>query len=181
VNVPWRSTPELEALTRLYYASIDELAAFREVDEADLPPVYHMLLAHHQHMTVTLEAHNGCPVEVGVFQSRVSNTLYTRKVVLRRITDDAVVLFGIVRITRSLLAPDILAEIEAESTPLGTILIRKNVYRDVRLLSLWEITPAKELREIFGSDRSELLYGRSALMYCDGMPVIELLEIVTAD
>jgi hypothetical protein len=26
-----------------------------------------------------------------------------------------------------------------------------------------------------------LLYGRTALIYCDDVPVIELLEIVTAD
>jgi chorismate-pyruvate lyase len=181
VNGPPRSAPELEALAKVYYDSASDLAQFRQLREDDLPPDYRMLLAHHQHMTVTLEAHNGCPVQVDVIQSNATDRHYTRKVVLRRFTDQAVVLFGIVRITRSLLDPEILKEIESESTPLGTILIRKSVYRDVRLLSLWEIHPGEELKEIFGLERSQPLYGRTALMYCDGVPVIELLEIVTAD
>ncbi len=176
-----RSAPELDALARLYYARAEDLADFREVSEEDLPPTYRSLLAHHQHMTVTLEAHNGCPVEVDVLLSEKTDTHYQRKVLLRRVTDQGVVLFGIVRITRSLLAPEIRAEIEAESTPLGTILIRKNVYRNVRLLSLWEVTPGAELCEIFEFDAPQMLYGRTALMYCDDVPVIELLEIVTAD
>ena len=176
-----RSAPELDALAKLYYASVDDLADFREITEEDLPPAYRMLLAHHQHMTVTLEAHNGCPLEVDVLVSEKTETHYQRKVLLRRLTDRAVVLFGIVRITRGLLAPDIREQIEAESTPLGTILIQKNVYRNVRLLSLWQLTPGAELCEIFGLDTPEQLYGRTALMYCDSVPAIELLEIVTAD
>ncbi|MCH5372789.1 MAG: hypothetical protein JJ992_02345, partial [Planctomycetes bacterium] len=114
-------------------------------------------------------------------QSQTTDTHYRRKVLLRRVTDQGVVLFGIVRITRSLLAPDVRDEIETENTPLGTILIQKNVYRDVRLLSLWEVQPGPELREIFQLETPQPLYSRAALMYCDSVPVIELLEIVTAD
>ena len=102
-----RSTPELEALTRIFYASPDDLADFREIDEQDLPAIYHALLAHHQHMTVTLEAHSGCPVEVDVLLSEVTTTHYHRKIVLRRISDQGVVLFGIVRITRGLLPAEV--------------------------------------------------------------------------
>jgi chorismate-pyruvate lyase len=181
VNTSQRSAPELEALARLYYDSVEELGSFGEVGEADLPPDYRMLLAHHQHMTVTLEAHNGCEVEVEVLQSCSTDSHYQRKVILRRTIDDAVVLFGIVRITRGLLAPDIMDEIEAQDTPLGTILARKHVYRDVRLMALWRVEPGAELCEIFELDRPQTLYGRTALMYCDSVPVIELLEIVTAD
>ncbi|TVS19892.1 MAG: hypothetical protein EA424_06785 [Planctomycetaceae bacterium] len=176
-----RSAPELEALTKIYYASPDELAGFREIQEDDLPSIYHTLLAHHQHMTVTLEAHNGCPLEVDVLRSETTKTHYHRKVLLRRIGDQEVVLFGIVRINRGLLPAEVRTEIEAESTPLGTILINRNIYRNVRLLSFWEVEPRDELSGIFEFDSPGPLYGRTALIYCDDVPVIELLEIVTAD
>ena len=176
-----RSAPELEALAKIYYASPDNLADFQEIQEQDLPRIYHTLLAHHQHMTVTLEAHNGCPVEVEVLLSETTATHYQRKVLLRRMGDRGVVLFGIVRITRGLLPAQVRQEIESESTPLGTILINRNIYRNVRLLSFWQVTPGDELRDIFELESPELLYGRTALIYCDDVPVIELLEIVTAD
>jgi chorismate-pyruvate lyase len=176
-----RSAPELEALTKIYYAAPDDLADFREIDEEDLPPIYHTLLAHQQHMTVTLEAHSGCPVEVEVLRSERTSTHYQRKVLLRRMSDGGAVLFGIVRITRSLLPAAVRDEIESESTPLGTILINRNVYRDVRLLSFWQLEPSPELCEIFQLESPQPMYGRTALIYCDSVPVIELLEIVTAD
>ena len=176
-----RSAPELEALTKIYYAAPHELAGFREIQESDLPSIYHTLLAHHQHMTVTLEAHNGCPVEVDVLRSETTKTHYHRKVLLRRIGDQGVVLFGIVRINRGLLPAVVREEIEAESIPLGTILINRNIYRNVRLLSFWEVEPGDELSGIFELDSPGPLYGRTALIYCDDVPVIELLEIVTAD
>ncbi len=181
VNASLRSTPELEALTKIYYASPNELAGFREMQENDLPSIYHTLLAHHQHMTVTLEAHNGCPVEVDVLRSETTETHYHRKVLLRRLSDQEVVLFGIVRINRTLLPAEVRDEIESESIPLGTTLINRNIYRNVRLLSFWEVEPGDELSGYFELDSPGPLYARSALIYCDDVPVIELLEIVTAD
>lgn len=181
MTVSPRSTPELEALAKLYFPSLEDLGVFLEIGEEDLPAVFRMLLAHHQHMTVTLEAHNGCPLEVEVLQATKTDTHYQRKVLLRRTSDQSVVLFGIARLTWGLLAPDIQDEIESQRTPLGTILARKNIYRDVRLLSLWRIEPAAGLCELFGLESPQTLYGRTALMYCDSIPVIELLEIVTAD
>jgi hypothetical protein len=59
------------------------------------------------------------------------------------------------------------------------VLIEHNVLRNVRLLSLWEIQPGPELRNLFGLTGSETCYGRTALIYCDGVPAVELLEIVT--
>jgi chorismate-pyruvate lyase len=181
LNASPRSAPELEALTKIYYASPNDLADFQVIQEQDLPPVYHTLLAHHLHMTVTLEAHSGCPVEVEVLRSERTATHYQRKILLRRMSDQGVVLFGIVRITLALLPTEVRQEIETESMPLGTILINRNVYRNVRLLSFWQVRPGDELREIFELESPELLYGRTALIYCDDVPVIELLEIVTAD
>jgi len=101
------------------------------------------------------------------------------KVILKRKRDDAVVLFGIVRVTRALLAPEIRDAIEGEQIPLGRILIRSEVLRRVRLLSLWRVEPGEDLCRIFALKQPQTCYGRTALMYCDTVPVIELLEVVT--
>ncbi len=175
-----RSTPELEALARLYYESVDDLGHFQEVSELDMPPDYRGLLAHDQHMTETLETFHACGLTVQVLESTVTDKHYRRKVLLRRKRDDAVVLFGIVRVTRALLPPEIRDAIEAEQIPLGRILIRSELLRHVRLLSLWKVEPGEDLCRIFGFAQPETCYGRTALMYCDTMPVIELLEVVTA-
>jgi chorismate-pyruvate lyase len=180
VIISRRSTPELEALARLYYESVDDLGRFEEVGEKDMPPAYRGLLAHDEHMTEALEAFHACDLAVQVLESAVNETHYRRKVILTRKRDDAVVLFGIVRVTRALLPPEIRDAIEAERIPLGRILIRSELLRRVRLLSLWKVEPGDDLCRIFGFAKPETCYGRTALMYCDTVPVIELLEVVTA-
>ena len=175
-----RAAVELEFLTRLFYPSLDVLGQFEEINEDDLPPVYGKLLAHDQHMTVTVESYHGCPVDVHVLHSCRTPTHYQRNSLLTRHTDGQVVLFAILRAAVSLLAPEVRQEIESETTPLGRILIQRNVLRNVRLMSLWKVAPADKLREFFQLDHSEACYGRTALLYCDAVPVMELLEIVTA-
>jgi chorismate-pyruvate lyase len=178
VDVVERSTPELDALVGLFYDSIDELGDFREVDHRDLPNACHAMLANDRHMTINLESHHGSPVDVIVLASGKSETHYWRKILLKRQKDGAVVLFGIVRITRGLLSEEIRDKIEDERIPLGRILIEGNVLRTVRLLSLWRIAPRRELREIFGLTAQRPCYGRTALIYCNNAPVIELLEVI---
>jgi chorismate-pyruvate lyase len=173
-----RATPELDALVDLFYAERAALGEFQEVAEAQLPAVAQRLLAHDQHMTVTVEDFHACPVSVEVLQTNITATHYSRKIVLRRQTDDAIVLFGLVRLNLSVLSPDVRAEIESQLTPLGHILIAHNVLRTVRLLSLWQVAPAEELRGLLALAPSTFCYGRTALIYCDGVPAVELLEIV---
>lgn len=173
-----RAAVELEFLTRLFYPSLEALGQFEEVHEDALPPVYAKLLAHDQHMTVAVETFHGCPVDVHVLQACRTPTHYQRNSLLTRQTDGQPVLFAIMRAALSLLAPEVRQEIEREHTPLGRILIQRNVLRNVRLMSLWKVEPAEQLRACFRLDRPELCYGRTALLYCDAVPVMELLEIV---
>jgi chorismate-pyruvate lyase len=129
-------------------------------------------------MTVNLEGHHGCPVEVVVIESNMSEAHYWRKIVLKRRDDGVAVLFGIVRLARSLLADHIRSRIESEQIPLGRVLIDANVMRNVRLLSLWRVIPKQELCRIFGLSSPRPCYGRTALIYCDNALAIELLEII---
>lgn len=174
-----RSTPELQALIGLFYDTFDPLGHFEEVDEADMPLVARKLLAHDQHMTVTVESHHNSKVDVRVLDTRIAPNLYSRKILLTRQSDGYVVQFGIVRLNVTLVSPEVRTEIESQQTPLGRILIEHNVLRTVRLLSLWKIDPSDELSQLLNLPAVTTCYGRTALIYCDGVPAVELLEIVT--
>ncbi|MEZ6114735.1 MAG: hypothetical protein R3C99_27540 [Pirellulaceae bacterium] len=176
-----RATPELTALVDLFYSQIAELGTFTEVAAAELPDVFRRLLAHDEHMTVTVENHHRSPVDVRVLDTRTTDTHYSRKILQNRQSDGRVVQFGIVRLTLSFLAPEVRAEIERQQTPLGRVLIEHNVLRNVRLLSLWRIEPGPDLCGMFNLSSAETCYGRTALIYCNGVPAVELLEIVTPE
>ena len=63
------------------------VGTFTEVPETALPAIPRKLLAHDEHMTVTVEAFHGCPVEVDVLQTIVTPTHYSRRILLRRQRD----------------------------------------------------------------------------------------------
>jgi chorismate-pyruvate lyase len=174
-----QATPELKALVHLFYPSLSDLGQFKEVAENEMPEVPRKLLWHDAHMTVTVESHHGQSVDVSVLNTHVTPTHYSRRILLSRQSDRRVVQFGIVRLNSTFLGDDVRKEIESESTPLGRILIEHNVLRDVRLLSLWRIEPGSDLVKQFGLEKPETCYGRTALIYCNGLPAVELLEVVT--
>lgn len=174
-----KATPELRALASLFYASLDELGQFTEVDPSEMPATARKLLWHDEHMTETVEAFHGTPVDVTVLQTNNTPTHYARRILLSRQSDGQVVQFGIVRLNVGSLVSEVREEIERQETPLGRILIRHNVLRQVRPMSLWRVVPGADLRKLFGLGETEVCFGRTALIYCDGLPAVELLEIVT--
>lgn len=181
--------PDLETLVRLFYRAPEALGDFEEVEPRDMPPVFRKLLVHEHHMTVTVEKHHGCPVDVRVLQKRITPTHYAREILLARQSDGQVVQYGIMRVNFGYLDAAVRAEIESEATPLGRILVAHNVLRRINLFSQWRIAPTArlcELLEIEDSTETEednalydnAAYGRTALIYCNEEPAIELLEIV---
>lgn len=176
-----RSAVELEVMAQLYYPTVADLGCFRELSPEDMPPTFRQLLAHDRHMTLAVESFHGCLVNVVVLDSRRTENHYIRKILLTRTSDDEVVMFGIVRIMRCLLEPAIREKVEGEQIPLGRILIEHNVMRNVRLLSLWKVEPGKDIQRLFGMSTPMTCYGRTALLYLDTLPAIELLEIVTPE
>ncbi len=181
MNRTQRATPDLHTLVELFYPSVDDLADFTEVTESKLPQPYRRLLVHDSHMTVTVEAHHGCPVDVHVLDVHQTPTHYSRKILLTRQSDNRVVQFGIVRLNLDYLGPDVRREIESQQAPLGRILIEHDVLRTVKLLSLWRVAAGGKLGKLFGLDKPAVTYGRTALIYCNGIPAVELLEIVTSE
>ena len=175
-----RATPELKALANLFYLSLDELGGFEEVGPEELPEAARKLLWHAEHMTVTVEAFHGCSVDVRVLNTHVTPTHYSRRILLTRQSDGVVVQFGIVRLNTSFLGLELQHEIEGQDSPLGRILIKYNILRHVRPLSLWKVVPGPDLQELCGLSDQGPCFGRTALIYCNGLPAVELLEIVTA-
>jgi len=169
LNQPDFSAVELEILLKLFFEDGSQLGAFTETTAGKVPEPSRSLLAHDHHMTVTLEKHHNSPVDVKVLATRTDGGHYSRKILLTRQSDDVVVQFGIV----------VRKEIEAKETPLGRILIAHDVLREVKLLNLFEIQCGEELASSLGFEPGQVCYGRTALIYCDGVPAIELLEIVS--
>ena len=176
-----RATPELQALVNLFYTQPSELGSFEEVDPDGIPEPFRTLLNHDEHMTVTVEAHHDCSVDVRVEQTHSTTTHYARKILLTRQTDGEVVQFGIVRLNLDSLGSKLRQEIEKQQTPLGRLLIQHDVLRNVRLLSLWKVAAGSDIRKLFELEDTAVCFGRTALIYCNGVPAVELLEIVTPE
>ena len=170
--------PDLMELVGLFYERSADLAAFAPIAVCDLPEPYRGLLAHDQHMTVTVERFHGCPVDVRVLEYKSSPPHYARKILLARQSDGAIVQFGIVRIDLEQVDAATRDEILARRKPLGRILIEHNVLREVELVDLWRVEPGPDLSRLLGLATPETTYGRTALIHCNGQPAVELLEIV---
>jgi len=181
VNTSQAAFPDLHELVHLFYDDVSELAAFENQLSGTLPPPYDALLDHNHHMTVTLESHHGSPVDVDVLQVDTKGGTYCRKIVLTRQSDDAVVMFGIVRLHTQYLNPTVRDEIESQQIPLGRVLINHNVLRRVELGKLWSVVPSKDLQRHLKLDSAKVTFGRTAIIHCDEEPAIELVEIVAPE
>jgi chorismate-pyruvate lyase len=170
------AAPDLAQLVSLFYKRPQDLGQFEAAGASELPPEYAALLHHDQHMTVTVEQYHQSPVDLRVLEERPGPRHYARKIALTRRTDGRVVQFGIMWIDLSQLPQNVQDEIRRRGEPLGRILIRSNVWREVQLDTLWRVTPGRDLVELFG--KPQTTYGRTALIYCNGAPAVELLEIV---
>jgi chorismate-pyruvate lyase len=171
--------PDIAELASLFFARLDALGKFEPVTENDLAPAYQSLLAHDDHMTVTIEAIYNSLVDVQVLEVRQEGDLYARKILLSRQKDDCVVLFGIMRMDLSQVQPEVRREIEEKGTPLGRVLIRHHVMRHVELDGLYRVKPGEELAKLLEISGKAVTFGRTARIHVAGRPAVQLLEIVT--
>jgi chorismate-pyruvate lyase len=158
---------------------LDELGRFEPAFVDDLPADYRALLAHHDHMTVALEAWHNSLVDIEALHEFSDDASYARASLLHRQSDGQVIQFGIMRIWLGDLPEDAKAEITGKQFPLGRILIRHNLLREVEVLTLWQITPGPVLQNHLHVDEKTPLYGRSAQILVDERPTVQVLEIVT--
>lgn len=173
--------PQLDELINLFYDDPATLGQFELCRLENCPEVYRSLLAHNAHMTVTVERRHGELVDVEVLQDSIIGENYQREIVLRRKSDGCVVQYGIVRLKLNLINSKVREEILSKQIPLGRVLIENNVMRQVQLGSLWKVRCGSILANCFNTNESSITYGRTALIFLDAEPAIELLEIVAPE
>jgi chorismate-pyruvate lyase len=179
LQVSNENSPDLATLIALFYSNCRDLGKFESVAPEDMPRDARLLLAHDAHMTVTVEAFHGCKVKVEVLDRKQQEHHYSRKILLRRTTDNAVVQFGIPRLDMRAIPKPAMDAILSESIPLGQTLIDNGVLRRVELCHLWKIQAGPDLANLFSISVGDIVYGRTAMIHVDETPAIELLEIVT--
>jgi chorismate-pyruvate lyase len=171
---------QLSTLAAPFFASLAELGEFAKVTAEEMPEDYRVLLAHDDHMTVTVEAFHNCLVNVRVLREQLDGDVYSRTSLLSCQATGRVVQFGIMRLNLQQLTPEVRPEITGGGMPLGRVLIRHNVLRHVELQRLWAVKPAAALRDYLQLEQDEPLFGRSARIVVEGRPAVELLEIPRA-
>jgi chorismate-pyruvate lyase len=129
-------------------------------------------------MTVALEAFHNSLVDVRVLAEWQDEASYARNSLLARQSDGAVLQFGIMRIWLADLPAVAREEITAKKLPLGRVLIRHNVLREVELITLWQTIPGPVLQQHLGLTDQQPIYGRSAQILVDDRPTVQVLEIV---
>ncbi len=172
----------MNALAADFYGGLDHLdqnlGIVTPVASIEMPEAYRTLLCHHGHMTVTLEAWHESLVNVSVLDEVSSDLRYSRHSLLSRQTDNRIVQSGIMSIDLTQLPEAVKESIRQGSEPLGRLLIRSNLLREVELLALWRIQSASMLTEELKLSAGEEVFGRSARILVDSKPAVELLEIV---
>ena len=172
--------PDIATLFQLFPPT-PYLREFDVIATDQMPQPYRNLLVHEHHMTVTVEEHHGSLVDVKVLEKKHEGNSYARKILLAKQTDRRIVQFGLVLIWLSYCSPAVQSEILAEKTPLGRILINHDVLRRIEPTDYLRVKPGPQMLQWFGPTPFEAAYGRLALIYCDGKPAIELLEIVAPE
>ena len=141
-------TPSASRLATLFFADLDELGRFEPVAVDDLPADYRTLLAHHEHMTVALEVVSQqpglCPGAGRMARRSALRPLQPAESPIgrcdRTIRNHAD-LAGRPAGRRAG------AKSPSKKAPLGRVLIDHNVLREVKLITLWQITPGPVLKQ----------------------------------
>jgi hypothetical protein len=162
------------------FTPADDLPIVTPVTPDEVPPPFHELLVHDQHMTVTVEAYHGDRVDVHVLNRRIAASHYSRKIVLELHHSRKRVLFGIVRVNLDYCSVPVCAAILSERTPFGRILIEHNVMRRIEPTQYLRLAAGPRQLAWFGLKEPWPLYGRLAYIHCDEQPAVELFEVVTA-
>lgn len=186
---PTRDADEMRRLYALFGDAAETVPEAEAVQTPEVPEPFRTLLSHERHMTVTLEAFLGSPVNVQALETRRDGDDYARKILLTDSRTGSVVQFGIMRFNLALVDARTRDRIVEAKIPLGRILIEHGVMRSISTHALLIIHPDAAMRHAFNMNGStngaasvaaadEPVYGRLATIFCDGEPAVELLEVL---
>ena len=170
--------PTFEHLYGLFPCAADRPTA-EVVRAVEVPAPYRELLDHTHHMTVTVEAFYGGPVDVRVLACRREGDEYARKILLA-LRDDPlrVVQFGLVRIDLGACPNAVRTAIVEGKTQLGRVLIENDMLRHIKLVSLLRVRLSEEMARWFGAQPGAETYGRVGVIFTGERPAVEVLEIL---
>ncbi len=168
---------ELLSLTDLFPEPEALFLGAEHIPSAVTPEPYKTMLVHDHHMTVAMETHHGCAVDVRVIDSKLNGNEYARKILLLKHGTLSVVQFGIVRFHLEYVTQAVREQIIAGQIPLGRILINHNVLRNIDLGAILEITAGPGLATYLPMPVGAVTYGRLATIFCNRLPAVDLLEI----
>ncbi|HJZ60262.1 MAG TPA: hypothetical protein VKE74_35290 [Gemmataceae bacterium] len=171
------TAPTFDHLYRLFPDTSDRPAA-AVIPADDVPPPYHRLLVHTHHMTVTVEAFYGSPVDVKVLACRRAGNEYARKILLALQGDGRIVQFGLVRIDLGVCSEPVRNAIVEGKTPLGRVLIQHNMLRRIEPVAFLRVRLSAKMAEWFGVPAGSETYGRVGVIYTGDRPAVEVLEIL---
>jgi chorismate-pyruvate lyase len=181
MNVPLRIvTPDLPDLFAPFPPA-DDQPDFELLPPQAVPAPYHGLLVHEHHMTVTVEAYHGDRVDVRILARMQEGSYYSRKILLALEKTGKIVQFGIVRANLDFVSKEVRDRIIEGKTPFGRILIEHNVLRRIEPTAFLRAKCGPAQMRWFGLKQPAPLYGRLAIIHCDGHPAVELLEIVAPE
>jgi len=155
------------------------LPAIREVAAADLPVPYRGLLAHHGHMTTTLEQYLGEPLALHVLDRFQEGDTYYRTVLLLGERSGRPAEFGAIAIHLQRFPAPLREAIVAARRPLGALLREQHLddRSSPQLFFAANINPALTL--VLGRQPASPLYGRcNALLDATGQPLANIVEIL---
>lgn len=169
----------MRALYRFFHDPASAIPKAEVITPEETPEPFRTLLAHENHMTVTLETFLGAPVNVEALEVISVGAVYARKSLLSDPRTDRVVQFGIMKFDFSKCDERTRERIEEARTPLGRILIEHGIMRRLGLRALLRITPDRMMRDYFEMADTAPVYGRLATIFCNGEPAVDLLEVVS--
>ena len=169
----------LDSLCHWFYEDRLSAEGCEPVLAANLPPALRDLLVHNEHMTSKLEAYHRAQPVLRMLHERRDGNLYGRNIELV-VPHEHVVEFGIVRIDLNYTPDAVREQILEKTIPLGDILVQGNVLRRIEPRWYFTFSPDSALAAHFPHHAGDLLAGRVGVIFCDGEPAIELLEVVTA-
>src|SRR3954463_11228173 len=162
-------TPQ-QALKELFsgFASADALKMdFLEISPQEMPLDSRQLLVHQKHMTRTLNAHYGQPVDVHVLERHHDGDLYSRKIFLTPRESQTVVEYGLVRLDFRYVPHSVRDAILQEHAPLGSILINHNILRRIQPRWYLKFPAASTILNWFDCKPQADLFGRLGTIYCN--------------
>ncbi len=175
--LPRNVAPDLPELFA-QFPPADDQPAYEVVPPDAVPPPYQNLLVHEHHMTVTVEAYHGDRVNVRILNRRLDEPYYSRKILLTLEKTGRVVQFGIVRVNLDHVSRPVRDRIVEGKTPFGRILIEHDVLRRIEPMAYLRVECGPAQMQWFGLEKPVPLYGRLAIIHCNGQPAVELLEVV---